>query len=46
MTSQSNLCKYTNIYFTEFKFKDYNFDIETENITEEELLTLLLSIIE
>lgn len=37
--------KYENIYFTEFNFDDYNFDIETSNITEQELSNLLLSII-
>lgn len=37
--------KFENIYFTEFKFNDYNFDIETINITEKELTDLLLSII-
>lgn len=37
--------KFENIYFTEFKFNDYNFDIETSKITEQELTNLLLSII-
>lgn len=37
--------KFENIYFTEFKFNDYNFDIETSNITEQELSTFLLSIL-
>ncbi len=37
--------KFESIYFTEFKFNDYNFDIETTNITEKELIDLLLSII-
>lgn len=37
--------KFENNYFTEFKYNDYNFDIETSNITEQELSTLLLSIL-
>lgn len=37
--------KFENIYFTEFKFNDYNFDIETSNITEQELSTFLLSVL-
>lgn len=37
--------KFEKIYFTEFKFNDYNFDIETSNITEQELSTFLLSIL-
>lgn len=37
--------KYNELYFTEFKYKDINFDIETTNITEQELTDLLLSII-
>ncbi len=37
--------KFENIYFTEFKFNDYNFDIETSKITEQELLDFLLSIL-
>lgn len=37
--------KYENIYFTEFNYKDYNFDIETTNITQDELINLLKSII-
>lgn len=37
--------RYEKIYFTEFKFNDYNFDIETSNIDEQELSTLLLSIL-
>ncbi len=37
--------KFENIYFTEFKFNDYNFDIETSKITEQELATFLLSIL-
>lgn len=37
--------KFENIYFTEFKSNDYNFDIETSNITEQELSTFLLSIL-
>ncbi len=37
--------KFENTYFTEFKYNDYNFDIETSKITEQELTNLLLSII-
>lgn len=37
--------KYEEIYFTEFSYKGINFDIETSNITEQELTNLLLSII-
>lgn len=37
--------KYENMYFTEFNFDDYNFDIETSNLSEQELSNLLLSII-
>lgn len=37
--------KYQNSYMTKFKYKDYNFDIETDNITEEELISLLESLI-
>lgn len=37
--------KYNELYFTEFKYKGINFDIETTHITEEELTNLLLSII-
>lgn len=37
--------KYNDIYFTEFSYKDYNFDIETNNISEQELSNLLVSII-
>lgn len=37
--------KFESIYFTEFKFNDYNFDIETSNITEQELSTFLLSVL-
>lgn len=37
--------KFENIYFTEFKSNDYNFDIETSNITEQELSTFLLSVL-
>ena len=36
--------KYEDIYFTEFKFNDYYFDIETSKITEQELSDFLLSI--
>ncbi len=37
--------KYENIYFTEFVYNGYNFDIETHNITEQELSNLLFSIL-
>lgn len=37
--------KYDELYFTEFNYKGINFDIETTNITEQELTELLLSII-
>ncbi len=37
--------KYNELCFTEFNYKDINFDIETTNITEQELTDLLLSII-
>ncbi len=37
--------KYEDIYFTEFKYNDYNFDIETSKITEQELSDFLLSIL-
>ncbi len=37
--------KFENIYFTEFAFNDYNFDIETSKITEQELSDFLLSIL-
>ena len=37
--------QYENIYFTEFKYKDYNFDIETNDISIEELKLLLESIL-
>ena len=37
--------KYNKSYFTEFTYKEINFDIETSNITEEEFIDLLLSII-
>lgn len=37
--------QYENLYFTEFYYKDYNFDIETDGITENELSNLLISII-
>lgn len=36
--------KYNELYFTEFNYKNINFDIETTNITEQELTDLLLSI--
>ena len=34
-----------NNYYVLFTYNDYNFDIETTNITKQELLTLLLSIL-
>ncbi len=37
--------KYNELYFTEFNYKGINFDIETSNISEQELTNLLLSII-
>lgn len=37
--------KYNTIYFTEFNCNGYNFDIETNNISEQELSNLLVSII-
>lgn len=37
--------KFNKLYFTEFNYKGINFDIETANITEQELSDLLLSII-
>ncbi len=37
---------YEKIYFIEFIYNDYYFDIETRNITQEELITLLASIIQ
>lgn len=37
--------KFESIYFTEFKFNDYNFDIETSNITEQELSAFLVSVL-
>lgn len=37
--------KFENIYFTEFEFNGYNFDIETTKITEQELSSLLTSIL-
>lgn len=37
--------KYENTYMTEFNYHNINFDIETNNITKDEFLTLLRSII-
>lgn len=37
--------KYNTIYFTEFNDNGYNFDIETNNISEQELSNLLVSMI-
>lgn len=39
------ISKYENSYYTKFKYNNYNFDIETNNITENELLNVLKSII-
>ncbi len=37
--------KYNELFFTEFNYKGINFDIETTNITEQELTDLLVSIL-
>ena len=37
--------KYEETYFTEFQWNDYNFDIETTKITEQELSTFLLAML-
>lgn len=37
--------KFEKIYFTEFTFNGYNFDIETSGITEQELSNFLLSVL-
>lgn len=37
--------KFEDIYFTEFVSNGYNYDIETSNLTEQELSTFLLSIL-
>ncbi len=37
--------QYDELYMTEFNYKGYNFDIETSNITQEELIELLKSLI-
>ena len=37
--------QYEELYMTEFSYKGYNFDIETSNITQEELIELLKSLI-
>lgn len=37
--------KFENIYFTEFKYNGYNYDIETSKITEKELANFLTSIL-
>lgn len=37
--------KYENLYMTEFIYQNVNYDIETRNISEEELINLLKSII-
>ena len=37
--------QYGNTFYTEFKYKEYNFDIETTNITKDELTSLLKSIL-
>ncbi len=43
--TELKIYKYNDIYFTEFSYNDYNFDIETSNISEQELSTLLVSIL-
>lgn len=43
--TELKIYKYENIYFTEFKFNGYNFDIESSNITEQELSNFLISIL-
>ncbi len=43
--TELKIFKYNTLYFTEFSYKGYNFDIETNNISEKELYKLLLSII-
>ena len=37
--------RYENSYMTTFKYNDINFDIETTDITEQEFIDLLVSII-
>lgn len=37
--------KYENLYMTEFTYQNVNYDIETSNVSEEELINLLRSII-
>lgn len=37
--------QYEDLYMTEFNYQGYNFDIETANITQEELIELLKSLI-
>ena len=39
------ISKYEKMYVATFKYKEINFDIETNGITEEELVNLLESII-
>lgn len=43
--TELNIFKYNELYYTEFNYKGINFDIETTNISEQELTDLLLSII-
>ena len=43
--TELKIFKYNELYFTEYNYKGINFDIETTNITEQELTNLLLSII-
>lgn len=43
--TELKIYKVNNIYFAEFRLNEYNFDIESTNITEQELLTFLLSIL-
>lgn len=44
--TELKIFQFENIYFTEFEFNGYNFDIETSNITKQELINFLLSILE
>lgn len=37
--------KYENLYMTEFTYQNVNYDIETSNVSEEELINLLKSIV-
>lgn len=42
---EMKIYKFENIYFSEFKYNGYYFDIETSNIKEKELVDFLVSII-